>query len=716
MPASCRFSFQFVNLAPLNPKSSSKHMIKTIGTIFCSALLLFASCKSALLEGDTKYNNMEYYEALDSYRKASEGKLTKAEKAEVIYKQALCYMMFNDTKKAETWFAKAIKAKYTDPAAILYLAEMLKKNGKYDEALAKFDEYVKIKPDDARGTRGSESCKLAVKWKENPTKHKVDNVQPLNTKFDDFSAIYTRKGFKEIIFTSSREGSSGSGTDGWTGQAFSDLYEAKVDKNGKWSTPTQLKEPVNTKYNDGAASLNAKFAVMFFTRCSADKNKVKGCQIYTTKKKGNTWDEPVLISFAADSFTVGHPWINDDETLLFFASDMPGGFGGRDVWMAKYNKKGKSWDNPVNLGPQVNTPGDELYPTLRNDSILFFSSNGHVGMGGLDIFEAKLKDGKWGGVANMKFPINSHGDDFSIIFQGKAEKGLLTSTREGGKGNADIYEFTVPPILFTLSGIVYDIETKKPVTGAKVTMVDKDGMNQEITTDQTGSYYFDNTKFKEDNTYNLTVTAPDYLGDKGAETTVGENTSKDFKHDFNLKPVRKEMAIRLPQILYDLDKADLRPESRDSLNGLIQTLRDNQNITIELMSHTDARGTSKSNIDLSQRRAQSVVDYLISQKIDPARLKAKGYGETKLLNKCKDGVKCTEEEHQVNRRTEFRILSFDFVPAQGSPEFKAPTIETVGEDEEVETDVQEQQRENIKIETPQAPQTPQQPQPPKPKK
>jgi peptidoglycan-associated lipoprotein len=161
-------------------------MIKTIGTVICSALLLFASCKSALLEGDTKYNNLEYYEALDSYRKASEGKLTKAEKAEVIYKQALCYMMFNDTKKAETWLAKAIKAKYTDPLAILYLADMLKNNGKYDEAMTRYEEYVKIKPDDARGSRGVESCKLAVKWKENPTKHKVDNVQPLNTKFDDF--------------------------------------------------------------------------------------------------------------------------------------------------------------------------------------------------------------------------------------------------------------------------------------------------------------------------------------------------------------------------------------------------------------------------------------------------------------------------------------------------------------------------------------------------
>lgn len=681
----------------------SKHLL----IIAIAGVLVWGSCKSPLREGDKKYNNMEYHEALEAYKKAGDGKLSKDEKASVIYKQALCYMMFNDTKKAEVWFAKAIKAKYSDPLAVLYLAEMLRNNGKYDEALTKYEEYVKAKPDDIRGTKGVESCKLAVKWKDNPTRHQVSNIQPLNTKFDDFSAVYSRKGFKEILFTSSRDGSMGGGSDGWTGQAFSDIYEAKQDKNGKWSTPTALTEPVNSKFNDGTSSLNNKFSVMFFTRCAADKNKVKGCQVFTTRKKGNNWDEPILVSFAADSFTVGHPWLSDDETTLFFASDMPGGLGGRDIWMAKFEKKSKAWGKPVNLGPQVNTAQDELYPTLRNDSTLYFSSNGHPGMGGHDIFEARNVAGKWVNVANLKYPINSHGDDFSIIFQGKAEKGLFTSTRDGGKGNADIYEFSVPPILFTLSGIVYDVETKKPVEGATVSITDKDGASQNQITDKTGSYFFDNTKIKEENTYNMTVTANDYLGDKGMESTVGEKNNKDYKHDFNIRPVKKEIAIKLPEILYDLDKADLRPESRDSLNGLIQTLRDNPNITVELMSHTDSRGSSKSNIDLSQRRAQSVVDYLISQKIDPDRLKAKGYGETKLLNKCKDGVTCTEEEHQRNRRTEFRILSFDFVPKEGSPEFKAPKIETVTEDEEIETDVQEQPRENIKIEPPKQEQAPQ---------
>lgn len=670
------------------------------------ATLILFSCKSALKDGDSKYNNMEYYEALEAYKKAGDKKLSKEQKAEVIYKQGLCYMMFNDTKKAEAWFAKAIKAKYSEPSAVLYLAEMLRSNGKYDEALAKYEEYVKLNPSDVKGSKGVESCKLAVKWKENPTRHQVENIQPLNTKYDDFSAVYSRKGYKEIQFTSSRDGSTGGGSDGWTGQSFSDVYEAKQDKNGKWSTPTALLEPVNTKYNDGTTTLNSKYSTMFFTRCAADKNKIKGCQIYTTKKKGNNWDEPVLVPFAADSFTVGHPWIDEGETTLFFASDMPGGFGGRDIWFSKYDKKKKSWGDPINLGPQVNTPQDELYPTLRNDSTLYFSSNGHVGMGGLDLFEAKNVGGKWVNVSNLKYPLNSNGDDFSIIFQGKSEKGLFTSTRDGGKGSADIYQFSTPAILFTLAGVVYDTDTKKPVEGATVSLTDKDGINHSITTDKTGSYFYDNKKILEENTYNLIVTATDYLGDKGMETTVGESSSKDFKHDFYLKPVKKEAAIKLPEILYDLDKADLRPESRDSLNGLIQTLKDNPNITIELMSHTDSRGTAKSNIDLSQRRAQSVVDYLISQKIDPTRLKAKGYGETKLLNKCKDGVTCTEEEHQRNRRTEFRILSFDFVPAEGSPEFKAPVIETVGEDEEVETDVEEQPKENIKIEQPKTPESP----------
>ncbi len=689
------------------------HMLQIFRQISFAAILLILAAGSLNAQrkkvdaADRLYNNMEYYEALNAYKKAMEGlKGNKALKAELTYKQAMCYMMTNDPKKAEVWLQKAIKAKYQDPEAILNLADVMRINGKYDEALAEYEKYVKLKPDDARGTTGVESCKLSVNWKNNPTKHQVGNVQPLNSKYDDFSPIYSRKNFNEIIFTSSREGTIGNGQDGWTGEAFSDLFEAKVDKNGKWSVPTSFKEPLNSKFNDGSASLNAKYSTMFFTRCEYDKNKIKGCQVYTTKKKGNNWDEPVLVPFAEDTFTVGHPWVSEDEQTLYFASNMPGGLGGRDIWMAKYEKKSRSWGKPINLGPQVNTAGDELFPTLRNDSTLYFSSNGHVGMGGLDLFEAKLAGGKWGSVANLKFPLNSSGDDFGIIFRGKQEKGFFSSTREGGKGGSDIYEFAVPPVLFTLGGTVFDFESKQPVEGAKVSMVDQDGMTFEAITDKMGMYYFDNTKFKEDNTYQINVTASNYLGDKGTETTKGENVSSDHKKDFFIKPVKVERAIRLPEILYDLGSATLRPESKDSLSGLITTLRDNPNITIELMSHTDSRGSAKSNIELSQARAQSVVNYLIEQKIDPARLAAKGYGETRLLNKCKDGVKCTEEEHQRNRRTEFRITSFTFVPKEGSPEFVAPKIETVDEDETIETDVQEQQRENIKIDTPPAPPAP----------
>jgi peptidoglycan-associated lipoprotein len=678
-------------------------MVKTFNQILTATLLLVFTATAAIAqpkrvrEADRLYNNKEYYEALEAYKKASESvRGNKALKAEVIYKQGLCYMAFNDSKKAEVWFAKAIKAKYQNPEAILNLADMKRENGKYDEALAEYENYMKLKPDDARGTAGLESCKLSVKWKENPTRHEITNVRDLNSKYDDFSPIYSRKNFKEVIFTSSREGSTGNGMDGWTGEAFSDIYEAKLDRNGKWSTPTAFKEPLNTKYNDGATSLNRKYSIMFFTRCEYDKNKVKGCQIFTTRKKGNTWDDPVLIPFAADTFTVGHPWISDDDQTLLFASDMPGGMGGRDIWMASYDKKSKSWGNPVNLGPQVNTANDELYPTLRNDSTLYYSSNGHVGMGGLDLFEAKLSGGKWGSVSNLKFPLNSESDDFGIIFEGKKERGYFTSARLGGRGGADIYQFTVPPILFTITGIVYDFDTKEPIENAKVTMVDKDGMTYDVITDKTGSYYFDETKFVEDNTYNLVASANEYLNDKGTETTEGETQGKDYKKDFFLKTTKKG-PIQLPEILYDLNSSILRPESKDSLNGLISTLRDNPNITIELMSHTDSRGSAKSNIKLSQERAQSVVEYLISQKIDPSRLAAKGYGETRLLNKCKDGVKCSEEEHQRNRRTEFRITATNFVPAEGSPEYVAPKIELVDEDAEIETEVQEIKRDNINL-------------------
>ena len=672
-------------------------MVKSIKRLVIGILLIAVSTGTVVAQGkkvkaaDALFNNKEYYEALNAYKKALETiRGNKALKAELTYKEGLCYMMINDCKKAEVWFAKAIKAKYQNPEAVLYLGDVMRCQAKYDEALAEYEKYVKLKPEDPRGTVGVESCKLAVKWKAAPTKHTVGNVQPLNTKYDDFSAVYSRKNFKELIFTSSREGSTGNATDGWTGEPFTDLYETKIDKNGKYSTPTPFKEPLNSKFNEGASALNEKFSTMFFTRCEYDKNKIKGCQIYTTRKKGNGWDDPILLSFAADSFTVGHPWISDDEQTLYFASDMTGGIGGRDIWMAKFDKKTKAWGSPINMGPQINTTGDELYPTFRNDSTLYFASNGQVGMGGLDIFEAKFKGGKWGAVSNLKFPMNSEADDFSIIFQGKYEKGLFSSNRLGGKGGTDIYEFSVPPILFSLGGIVYDFENKTPIVGAKVTMVDKDGMSFETITDQTGSYYFDNTKFREDNTYELVSSNTDFLNDKGTETTKGDEVGSDRKKDFFLKTTKK--VLKLPKINYDVAQWFLRPEAKDSLNGLIQTLRDNPNITIKLLSHTDSRDDAKKNIILSQKRAQSVVDYLIEEKIDPARLAAKGMGETKLLNKCKDGVKCTEEEHQANRRTEFEITTTNFVPAAGSPEFKAPKIETVDEDEEVETDVPEEKR------------------------
>lgn len=678
-----------------------------------TSLSAFAQPK-ALKEADRLFNQGEYFAALEAYKKAATKVKNKNQKAEIAYKQAVCYRKFNDTKKAEAAFAKAIKSKYADPQAVLDLADMMRANEKYDEALTEYENFKKLKPGDPRGNIGAESCKLAVEWKKNPTKHQINNVQALNTKADEFSPAYAKKGYKEIVFTSSREGGKGGNIDGWTGQVFTDVYEATIDKNGKWSTPTNLPEPLNSKSNEGSMVYNTKYNAAFFTRCPVENKKVKGCQIYFTKKKGNNFDEPELLEFAADSFTVGHPALSPDEQILIFSSDMPGGMGGKDLWYANYDKKRKTWGIAINLGPTVNTEGDEMFPSFRNDSTLYFSSNGHIGMGGLDMYEAKKVNGKWGGVSNLKFPLNSAGDDFGIIFQDKTEKGYFTSNRAGGKGGDDIYEFSVPPVLFTLRGIVYDFDTQKPITGAKVKMTNELGQEIEVVTDQTGSYYFDNTKFKEENTYDLVASAGEYLNDIGKESTKGEKVGKDYKRDFYLKTTKKG-PIKLPEILYDLNSAQLRPESKDSLNGLINTLRENPNIRIELMSHTDSRGSAKSNIDLSQRRAQSVVDYLIEQKIDPARLEAKGYGETKLLNKCKDGVPCTEQEHQINRRTEFRIVATDFVPKEGSVEFKKPVIRLVNEEDEIETEVKPEQKTNIQLDQMQTPpqEKPKAPEPPK---
>lgn len=621
----------------------------------------------------------EYYDAIDLFKDAY-SKTKKADKNsrnELIYMIAECYRLTNDPKNAENWYKLAVKSSYSKPEAELWLGESLKKNGKYTQAIEEFRRYRQIAPSDARADQEIRSCELAAEWQRNPEAYKVEELKDVNSKESDFSPAYGRDDYGLIYFTSSRDGVMGKKTHGATGQNFTDIFESRVDKKGKWSTPVPV-DGINSEAEDGTPSFTSDYKELYFTRCEAGKREKKGCIIMSAKKTGDKWISPHNTNILPDTLVAAHPSISKDGLTLYFVSDLTGGYGKKDIWKVTRLRTGDQWSKPVNLGPDINTPGDELFPYIREDGTLYFSSDGQIGMGGLDIFKAKQQpDGSWA-VQNMKAPINSFADDFGIVFEDGEEKGIFSSTRKG-KGNDDLYSFELPPLRFNVTGLVKDEKTGLPIASSTVQLIASDGSNLQAETGTAGDFKFG---LKADVDYIFLASKKGYLNGKEKETTKGQDKSRDFMVTIQLTAIDKP--IELPNILYDFAKWDLRPESMVSLDKLVETLIDNPNVTIELRSHTDSRDTEEHNLVLSQKRAQVVVQYLIDKGIDPARLEAKGYGEStpKVVDAVlarqntflKEGAVLSEQyinslandeqreiAHQINRRTEFKVLREDYV-------------------------------------------------------
>jgi peptidoglycan-associated lipoprotein len=585
--------------------------------------------------------------------------------------------MINDPKNAETWYKLAVKSSYSKPEAQYWLAESMKKNGKHQLAIEEFKKYKQIAPADAKADQEIRACELALEWMRNPEAYKVEELKDLNSKESDFSPAYGRDDFGMVYFTSSRDGAAGNKTHGATGQSYTDIFESRIDKKLKWSTPIPV-EGINTEFEEGTPSFSSDFKELYFTKCESGKREKKGCVIMYSRRTGDKWSDPKSIGILPDSLVAAHPAISSDGLTLFFVSDIAGGFGKKDIWKATREKTGGTWSKPVNLGPDINTPGDELFPYVREDGTLYFSSDGLIGMGGLDIFKAKSQpDGSWI-VQNMKPPINSFADDFGITFENGKEKGIFSSTRKG-KGNDDLYSFELPPLIFNITGLVKDEKTGVAIKSSLVKLIASDGNSLQAETGTGGDFKF---ALKANVDYILLASKTGYLNGKEKETTKGQDKSREFMVTIPLTPI--DRPIELPNILYDFGKWDLRPESMVSLDKLVETLVDNENVTIELMSHTDSRDTEEYNLTLSQKRAQVVVQYLIDKGIEAERLLAKGYGEStpKVVDNdivkqnpfLKAGTTLTEQyintlatdeqkeiAHQINRRTEFKVLSINFV-------------------------------------------------------
>ncbi len=644
--------------------------------------------KTKKSKADEAFLVQNYYDAAALYKEAYLKEKNRAKKSELTFLQAECWRMVatpQALKKAESMYKRAIKAKYPHAEVYLRFAQVLQLQQKFDEAVEQYQKYQQLKPEDDRSAKGIESCAFAKEALDNPTRYNVDALDIANSRANDFAPSFGNGDYDVLFFTSARDGGVGKGADGSTGQSYTDLWSVKRDKRGNWSKPVVFPEPMNTGAHEAATSLNKRGNEMYFTRCeeSSKEKPVPTCEIYFSKKKGKGWTAPVLLPLPYDSVTTfGHPSISEDGKILYFASDMNGGYGGKDIWMVKKMKRDE-WSEPINLGDQINTSGDELFPFIHADGALYFASNGHVGMGGMDIYKAEFDaEGTLLSISNMKSPINSPLDDFGIIFEGKREVGYFSSNRTGGKGGDDIYQFNLPSLTLTLSGIATDANTNSIVGGANVSLMGTDGTTATTITDNSGRYEFGKDVISEGVAYELTISKEGYLSTSANETTFGVRESQDFVLDFSLEPTKKE--IVLPRIEYDFNSAKLRQESKVALDALVAVLLDNPTVIIELRSHTDFRAGTKFNMGLSQNRAQVCVDYMVSKGVEPVRLIPIGMGETEPYvmdrkdGRLKMGValdesyinslrreKDREKAHQYNRRTDFKVLDKFYNPDTG---------------------------------------------------
>ena len=675
------------------------------------------ACKSA----DIAFERKQYNTAIERYKKAYKKNSKKKDQDTrdyITYQLAECYRLTEASKLAESHYKRLLKTVYpkNNPTIYLYYADALKRNKKYEDAIANYTIYNEMMPDDPRGVAALNDIENIQKWIETPTRYEVTRIKKLNSRATEFGVAWTSNNYNEIIFSSTREGGVTKEKDAITGQNFADFYTSRQNKQGEWEEAVLVDEDViNSTGSEGMPFMNKSFSTLYFTRCPNHKKRISGCQIMKASRSGSMWSDPVVVEIKTiDSLDViGHPTLSSDELKLYFASERKNGLGGKDIWVSERESTGEKFGRPRNLSDIVNTEGDELYPYLRNDSTLYFSSNGHGGMGGLDIFVTTLdSSGEWTEPVNLKHPFNSIGNDYGITFHPTEERGFFSSNRDTKNGlDDDLYYFIEPPVLFTLGGTVKNQNSLQFVEGADIRITGSNGSKFSTKSSETGAFMFTNSQIKSNETYVLTINKKNYFTFTDTISTIDYETSQDIVKNYQISTIPNTPVV-LPDILYELSRWELRPQFEDSLRGLIEILQVNPNITIELASHTDNRDSHESNDILSQKRAQSVCDYLVIRGIDPYRLKAKGYGERVPRTLHKDykynsfvipsGTKLTEEyinklpkdvqeyAHQLNRRTEFKVISKDYVPREDINDDQMANVEIRPEDNAVKIAVDKQ--------------------------
>lgn len=688
--APCTHNEHAPRIRPMNMKNR-----RLIPLLLLTVLLTACGTESVVRKADQFYALGEYSEAATYYKKAySKTKpKDKPERASRAFMIGECYRRINNGTRALGAYQNAVRYGYPDSIAYRHLATLQLQKGDYKNASANFATYLALHPDDALAVAGQKSCELAPVWKKNPTRWQVKKDNLFNGRRSDYSPVYGDADATTIYWTSTRDQSKGEDKSLITGVKAPDIFVARKDEQGRWQKWEEIEGELNTEYEDGACCFSPDYQTMYFTRCAVDAAAARPAQIYQSKRSDASWGAATLCSFITDSVTnYAHPAVSPDGEWLYFASDLGlDAYGGYDLY--RISLSGGTFGGIENLGPAINTAGDELFPTFRPDGTFYFSSNGHPGMGGLDIFEVKPIESAAKGSSktttvktlpvgeslgaeavpvNLQWPVNSPQDDFGMTFEGPFTRGYFSSNRGDGRGLDHLYSFLLPETIHTLTGWVYEKDGYE-LPEAVLYLIGNDGTNEKVDVRTDGSFL---RRVTPGVSYVLLATCPGYLNYKQELTADSTAENRDYELLFPLSSITRPVLI--DNIFFEFDRATLTDASTASLDQLVTLLDDNPGVVIELSCHADYKGSDAYNERLSQRRAESVVGYLTAHGIEAARLVAKGYGEsqpktvTRKLAETHDflheGDTLTEEFiltltdeqqelcNQLNRRTEFRVL------------------------------------------------------------
>ncbi|MCF0244683.1 MAG: OmpA family protein [Bacteroidaceae bacterium] len=658
-------------------QETTKRMMQRIVRAILSLVIIvgLASCgiDKNLKRGEKYLALGEYYDAANEFKKAysKTSPKEKQKRGERALKMAYCYERSLQTQKAIAAYKNAIRYEVATPQNRLSYARLLLKNGEYKNAISEFQLVLDSLPGNKLALAGLESARNAPDIKQLGSRYTVKKMDVFNSRRSEYSPVLFGDQFDQLYFSSTRNEAEGDELSGITGTKPADIFVSQKDDKGKWSKPEQVQGGLNTAFDEGACTFSPDGREMYLTQCQSDASFPRYATIVKSARSDASWGKASEMKITNDTLTAyAHPAISPDGEWLYFVSDMPGGKGGLDIWRVRFTTAGMG--GVENLGSPINTEGDEMFPTFRPNGDFYFSSNGHPGMGGLDIFIAKVGADRKYHLEHPGYPLNSQGDDFGMTFEGPYNRGYFSSNRGDGRGWDHIYSFENPEIVQNVVGWVYEQDGYE-LHDAEVFIVGNDGTNLRMNVKSDGSFAYQVQPGVE---YLFLATCKGYLNHKEELSVKPVKESEEYTLQFALPSISSPVLV--DNVFYDFDKATLREESTAALNKLVEMLNDNPNITIELAAHCDSRGADEYNKRLSQMRAESVVNYLIEHGIATERLTPVGYGEerpkkvkkklTEKIDWLKEGDELTDEYisklddekkeicHQLNRRTEFRVL------------------------------------------------------------